>query len=47
MERTVAVEAEEDVETAEEDVVVLGVLQQDGDELMEDVLGAQEAAPLL
>ena len=45
--RTVAVEAEEDVETAEEDVVVLGVLQQDGEELMEDVLGAQEAAPLL
>ena len=47
MEPTVAVEAEEDVETAEEDVVVLRVLQQDGEELMEDVLGAQEVAPLL
>lgn len=47
MEPTVAVEAEEDVETAEEDVVVLRVLQQDGEELVEDVLGAQEAASLL
>lgn len=47
MEPTVAVEAEEDVETAEEDVVVLRVLQQDGEELVEDVLGAQEVAPLL
>lgn len=35
------------MEAAEKNVMVLGVLEQDGKELMEDVLGAEEGTSLL